>query len=98
MLRPFPPAIRRSVLYWLAWTAVGLFYISQDFITRLSRSESIPWRNIIVGWMAAVYICAAFTPSILWLGRRWVVSEVYRGRISPFISAPRSSLAGIDRS
>ena len=58
---------------WLAWTAAGLFYITQDFMTRLSLNESIPWRNVFIGWMAAMYICAAFTPPILWFGRRWAV-------------------------
>jgi signal transduction histidine kinase len=73
MLRPCSRAIPIWMKYWLAWTAAGLFYITQDFMTRLSRSDSIPWRNIVVGWMAAMYICAAFTPAILWLGRRWAV-------------------------
>jgi sensor histidine kinase YesM len=27
-----------------------------------------------------MYVCAAFTPSILWLGRRWPVAEAYRPR------------------
>lgn len=73
MSRPSVSAIRPRVKCWLAWTAVGLFYISQDFMTRLSRNEPIPWRNDFIGWMAAVYICAAFTPLILWFGRRWAV-------------------------
>ena len=68
------------IKYWLAWTAAGLFYITQDFMTRLSRNESIPWRDEVLGWMAAMYICAAFTPLILWLGRRWDVSSVDRWR------------------
>jgi hypothetical protein len=80
MLRRFSSMIRRWVTYWLAWTAAGLFYITQDFMTRLSRSESIPWRNVVVGWMAAMYICAAFTPLILWLGSRWAVDEPHRWR------------------
>jgi two-component system LytT family sensor kinase len=65
-------------MYWLAWTAAGLFYITQDFIMRLSRNESIPWRNTVLAWMAAMYICAAFTPPILWLGRRWDVTGANR--------------------
>src|SRR5258707_601700 len=28
-----------------------------------------------MGWMAALYICAAFTPALLWLGRRWPVEQ-----------------------
>jgi two-component system LytT family sensor kinase len=78
MLRPSSTAIRRWVMYWLVWTAAGLFYISQDFMARLSRNESMPWTNIIVGWMAAMYICAVFTPVILRLGRQWPLGETYR--------------------
>jgi sensor histidine kinase YesM len=80
MRRPSSSTIRRWVQYWLGWTAAGLFYISQDFITRLSRNEAIPWRNVFIGWMAAMYICAAFTPTILWLGRRWALSETGQWR------------------
>jgi hypothetical protein len=69
--------------YWLAWTGAGLFYISQDFMTRLSRNESVPWRHVVIGWMSAMYICAAFTPTILWLGRRWPVDEGHRWRCIP---------------
>jgi len=56
---------------WLAWTAAGLFYVTQDFVPRLYRNEPVPWLGVFVGWMAAMYICAALTPAILWLGRRW---------------------------
>jgi sensor histidine kinase YesM len=80
MLRLSSPAIRRWGKFWLAWTAAGLFYITQDFMTRLSHNESIPWRNVVIGWMAAMYICAAFTPCILWLGRRWTVDQAHSWR------------------
>jgi signal transduction histidine kinase len=75
MSQSFSATIRRGVLYWLAWTAAGLFYITQDFVTRLSHNESIPWRNVVIAWMAAMYICAVFTPPILWLGRRWALDQ-----------------------
>ncbi len=77
---PRSPTIRRWVKYWLAWTAAGLFYITQDFMTRLSRNEAIPWRNVVTGWMGAMYICALFTPPILWLGRHWLVDGGDRRR------------------
>jgi len=80
MLQPSSPTLRRWAQYWLAWTAAGLFYISQDFMTRLSRNESIPWRNVVMGWMAAMYICAVFTPAILWLGRRWPLDHAHSRR------------------
>ena len=73
-----PSAQRQWMKYWIAWTAAGLFYISQDFMTRLSRNESIRWRDAFIGWMPAMYICALFTPPILWLGRRWAVDAGHR--------------------
>ena len=72
--------LRRHALIWLAWTAAGLFYFTQDFAPRLYRNESLPWRNVLVGWMAAMYICAAFTPAILWFGRRCPVGQGRRWR------------------
>jgi two-component system LytT family sensor kinase len=80
MSRPSVSATRQWLKYWLAWTAAGLFYISQDFMTRLSHNEAIPWRNVVIGWMAAMYICALFTPPILWFGRRWPVDAGHRQR------------------
>jgi two-component system, LytTR family, sensor kinase len=65
------PNLRRLATIWLAWTVAGLFYFTQDFVPRLYRNEAVPWREVFIGWMAAMYICAAFTPGILWLGRRW---------------------------
>ena len=60
---------------WLAWTAAGLFYFTQDFVPRLYRNEPVPWQHVFVGWMAAMYICAVFTPALLWLGRRWPIEQ-----------------------
>jgi two-component system LytT family sensor kinase len=65
------PSTRRLIGIWLAWTAAGLFFATQDFMTRLYRSESFPWLSLFAGWMGAMYICAAFTPAILWFGKRW---------------------------
>ena len=63
--------IRTIAVLWLAWTAAGLFYITQDSVPRLYRGEAVPWKYAFVGWMTAMYICAAFTPALLWLGNRW---------------------------
>ena len=71
---------RRHALIWLAWTVAGLFYFTQDFAPRLYRNERLPWRDVLAGWMAAMYICAAFTPAILWLGRRWPIGQGRRWR------------------
>jgi two-component system LytT family sensor kinase len=67
--------MRRYAGYWAAWTAAGLFYFTQDFAPRLYRNDPAPWTQVFTGWMAAIYICAAFTPVILWLGRRWPIDQ-----------------------
>ena len=76
--------LRQGAVIWLAWTAAGLFYISQDFVPRLYRNEPVLWRRLFVGWMAAMSICAAFTPVILWLGRRWPLDHGRRWRHAAF--------------
>ena len=45
---------------------------------RLYRSEQVPWHNVFVGWMAAMYVCAVFTPAVLWGGRRWPIERASR--------------------
>src|SRR5690349_18610587 len=56
---------------WLGWTVAGLFYIIQDAVPRLYRGGAVPWKYVFVGWMAGMYVCAALTPVLLWLGNRW---------------------------
>jgi two-component system LytT family sensor kinase len=78
MFQRMPQPMRKVAGIWLAWTLAGLFYVTQDFVTRLYRSEPVPLLQLFAGWMAAMYICAAFTPAILWLGRRWPVERGHR--------------------
>ena len=78
LMPPLPQMVRQWVVIWLAWTAAGIFYITQDFVPRLYRQESVPLQPVFVGWMAAMYICAAFTPAILWVGRRWPIEAGFR--------------------
>jgi two-component system LytT family sensor kinase len=67
--------IRLIAGLWLAWTIAGLFYISQDSVPRLYRGEAVAWKYVFVGWMAGMYVCAALTPALLWLGNRWPVER-----------------------
>ena len=75
MKRVMSPRVRERIRQiaglWLAWTVAGLFYITQDSVPRLYRGEAVPWRYVFVGWMTGMYICAALTPALLWLGNRW---------------------------
>lgn len=67
--------IRQIAGLWLAWTAAGLFYITQDSVPRLYRGEAVPWKYVFVGWMMGMYVCAALTPALLWLGDRWPIER-----------------------
>jgi signal transduction histidine kinase len=71
------PALRplRSFLFVLgAWTLVGLFYLSQDAGRRSFFGDPRPWQEMTY-WAVRVYVSAAFTPLILWLGRKWPIER-----------------------
>jgi two-component system, LytTR family, sensor kinase len=70
--------IRQIAGLWLAWTLAGLFYITQDSVPRLYRGEYVPWKYVFVGWMTGMYVCAALTPALLWLGNRWPIERRIR--------------------
>src|SRR5438045_4217030 len=62
-------------MYLLAWTAAGLFYFSQQLARRLYWNDTGKWADDLVSWMVEMYIYAAFTPAILWLGERWPIER-----------------------
>ena len=67
--------IRLIAGVWLGWTIAGLFYIIQDTVPRLYRGGAVPWKYVFVGWMTGMYVCAALTPALLWLGNRWPIER-----------------------
>ena len=67
--------IRQVAGIWLAWTIAGLFYITQDSVPRLYRGQPVAWKYVFVGWMTGMYVCAALTPALLWIGNRWPVER-----------------------
>ena len=75
---PSQETVRQHLKIWLVWTAAGVFYATQDYLPRLYRNEALSWREGlqgILGWMIPMYICAALTPTLLRIGRRWPLSE-----------------------
>lgn len=78
--------LRLVGVIWLGWTVAGLFYIIQDAVPRLYRGGAIPWKYVFVGWMAGMYVCAALTPAVLWLGDHWPIERrfAYAGLHLPF--------------
>jgi hypothetical protein len=88
------PLVRERIRWiaglWLAWTVAGLLYITQETVPRLYRGEPVPWTYVLVGWMTGMYVCAALTPAVLSLGRRWPVER--RPATAPRTSCSASSL------
>jgi two-component system, LytTR family, sensor kinase len=78
--------LRLVGVIWLGWTVLGLFYIIQDAVPRLYRGGAVPWKYVFVGWMAGMYVCAALTPAVLWIGDRWPIERrfTYAGLHLPF--------------
>ncbi len=70
--------IRLIAGVWLAWTIAGLFYIVQDAVPRLYRGGAVPWKYVFVGWMTGMYVCAALTPVLIWIGNRWPLERQVR--------------------
>src|SRR5689334_8633395 len=66
--------LRSFLIVFGAWTLVGLFYLSQDASRRSFFGDPRPWQETIY-WAVRVYVSAAFTPWILWLGRRWPIER-----------------------
>jgi len=72
------PALRSRLRGFLVvfggWTLVGLFYLSQDAGRRSFFGDPRPWQETTY-WAVRVYVSAALTPFILWLGRRWPIER-----------------------
>ena len=67
--------LRTYGFYVLAWTAAGLFYFTQQLARRVYWNDVTRWSDDLVSWMVGMYIYAAFTPAILWLGERWPIER-----------------------
>jgi two-component system LytT family sensor kinase len=63
--------LHRYLAYFLAWTGFGLFNFSRELTRRLYWHEPTHWQEMLVSWMIGIYITAALTPVVLWVGRRW---------------------------
>lgn len=67
--------LRAYALYFLVWTALGLFFFSQTEVQNLHFQIPTPWQQTLASWLIGVYVCALFTPVILWLGQRFPLEK-----------------------
>ncbi|MGA7234556.1 MAG: histidine kinase [Bryobacteraceae bacterium] len=74
--------VQRYLAYFFAWTVFGFFNFSRDLTRRLYWHEATHWQETLVSWMVGVYLTAALTPVVLWLGRRWSIErQTWRTRV-----------------
>jgi len=65
------PKLLRAAAVVLAWMVLGLFFFTQDLTRKALWGDPTPWWQSLIAWQVGVLLCAAFTPGILWLGRRF---------------------------
>ena len=74
--------LQRYLAYFFAWTGFGLFNFSRELTGRLYWHEATHWQETLASWMLGVYITAALTLVVLWLGRRWPMERrTWRTRV-----------------
>jgi two-component system LytT family sensor kinase len=44
-------------------------------VPRLYQGGAVSRKYVFVGWMIGMYVCAALTPALLWLGNRWPIER-----------------------
>src|SRR5215471_6690508 len=70
-------SIKRYALYFLAWTVIGLFFLSEDLTRRFASHDPTPWWHYLITWMAGVWLLAALTPVVFFLSRRYPIERQY---------------------
>jgi two-component system, LytTR family, sensor kinase len=106
------PAVRESLLqhrwfrwvvYFLIWTAVGLFFASYSPLWgRHVFRAPISWDDALVSNLTFYYIWACIAPLVLWLGRRfpferstWLTALLVHIPTSVFMSAVQLFVAEV---
>ena len=67
-------------LYFLFWTALGLFLFSQSYTQTVLAKVQIPWWRLLGTWVGGVYLVGLAAPLVLWLGRRYPLEKRYWAR------------------
>jgi signal transduction histidine kinase len=59
----------------LIWTVFGLFFFTQDLSRKFYSGDPTPWWRYLISWLIGVWLAAATTPIVVWLGRRWPIER-----------------------
>src|SRR5262245_19972223 len=67
--------LRKSAIYFLVWTVIGVFSFSQGVSQKFFSGDPTPSWHYLASWLVGVYIWALLTPVILWIGRRFPIER-----------------------
>jgi len=67
--------LRRFAIYVGVWTAVGLFFFSQDVSRALYWHDPTPWWRTLAAWLTGVWTAACLTPVVVRLGARFPIDR-----------------------
>lgn len=76
-------ALKAYAIYFLIWTALGLFYFSQSITQQRYFHDPTPWWWSLESWLIGVWVCALLTPGVMWLGRRFAIERTNWVRYVP---------------
>jgi two-component system, LytTR family, sensor kinase len=68
--------------YFLAWTLVGLFFVTRDLSRRVYLNEPIDWERALTVWLVGEYIWGVVALAVIWFGVKWPLE---RAAITPRI-------------
>ena len=69
------PRVRRYALHFLIWTLAGLFFFSESLSQGILLRDPTRWWTLLVRGVMGVYVLAAMSPVIFWLGRRFPIER-----------------------
>jgi two-component system, LytTR family, sensor kinase len=74
-MRPVRHRVFRWLLIFGAWTLLGLFICSQNFVAYSRVKQSVPWSELLAMSLGICFLWALATPLILWLIQRFKIER-----------------------
>jgi two-component system, LytTR family, sensor kinase len=61
--------------YFLAWTLVGLFFVTRDLSRRVYLNEPIDWERALTVWLVGEYIWGVVALAVIWFAIKWPIER-----------------------
>lgn len=67
--------VRSGAAIFLCWTFLALIFMPQTYLSNLRSPTPLGWREAWLANSVLFYLWAAFTPLVLWLGKRFLIEQ-----------------------